>query len=69
MFEKDGDSHHFLIQAKRQGKTRLVARYLNEEGDLGLWVGEIVNDERIDGEWANQGEKGRWDLRRKIAGK
>src|SRR5262249_53960539 len=59
----------YLIDAKLQGKTRLVGRYLNlAEGadiDSTPWVGEIVNDERIDGEWT----EGRWDLRRKIGDK
>ena len=55
----------WLIEAKRQGKSRLVGRYmcLAFNGDSTPWVGEIVNEERIDGEWTN----GRWDLRRKIA--
>jgi hypothetical protein len=57
----------YLIDAKLQGKSRLVGRSLNQgvESDLQSWVGEIVNDERIDGQWTN----GRWDLRRKIADK
>jgi len=57
----------YLIDARLQGKSRLVGRYLNQEADSDSspWVGEIVNGERIDGEWT----EGRWDLRRKIADK
>jgi hypothetical protein len=57
----------YLIDAKPQGKTRLVGRYLSQEsdGDTSPWVGEIVDGERIDGQWT----MGRWDLRRKLADK
>ena len=57
----------YLIEAKLIGKSRLVGRYLNlgVNSDSFPWVGEIVNDERIDGMWT----MGRWDLRRKIARK
>lgn len=55
----------YLIDAKLQAESRLVGRYQNQKinGDSRPWVGKIVNDERIDGEWT----EGRWDLRRKIA--
>jgi hypothetical protein len=54
----------YLIDAKREGKNRLVGRYLNldEETDSTPWVGVIVGDERVDGEWT----EGRWDFRRKL---
>jgi hypothetical protein len=57
----------WLIDARREGKRRLVGRYLylDEPTDSTPWVGVIVDDERIDGEWT----MGRWDLRRKIADK
>jgi hypothetical protein len=55
----------YLIDARREGKRRLVGRYVNlaAESDSSPWVGVVVDDERIDGEWGS----GRWDLRRKIA--
>jgi hypothetical protein len=55
----------YLIDAKRQGESRLVGRYLNLgfDNDSSPWVGQIVDDERIDGQWT----MGRWDLRRKIS--
>jgi len=53
--------------AAEVGKDRLVGRYLNLDtpSDSTPWVGLIVGGERIDGQWA----MGRWDLRRKLAGK
>jgi WD40 repeat protein len=51
-----------VIEAKLQGKSRLVGRYMDLEGIPYPWVGEIVNDERIDGDYG----EGRWDFRRKI---
>jgi hypothetical protein len=55
----------YLIDAKRQGESRLVGRYLNLDYDYEFfpWVGEIVDDGRIDGQWT----MGRWDLRRKLS--
>src|ERR1700732_5026630 len=43
----------YLIDAKLRGKSRLVGRYLNQgdENDSTPWVGRIVDNERIDGEW------------------
>ena len=57
----------YLIDAKREKKDRLVGRYVSvdQPGDSSPWVGQIVNQERIDGEWT----MGRWDLRRKLADK
>jgi hypothetical protein len=56
----------WLIEAKLQGKSRLVGRSIClGDSDSSPWLGEIVNDERIDGQWTS----GRWDLRRKIAHK
>jgi serine/threonine protein kinase len=54
----------FLIDARREGGTRLVGRYINlgDPADSTPWVGLIVDPERIDGQWA----LGRWDLRRKL---
>ncbi len=57
----------YLIDARRAGKNRLVGRYVNTtaDNDSSPWVGVLVNNERIDGIWA----EGRWDLRRKLAGR
>jgi len=55
----------YLIEAVREGKTRLVGRYVNLKSPLrdnSPWVGEIIDDERIDGKWTG----GRWDLRRQL---
>jgi WD40 repeat protein len=54
-----------LIEAKLEGKSRLVGRYVDLAGVSNPWVGQIVSDERIDGQWP----EGRWDFRRKIADK
>ena len=52
----------YLIAARREGATKLVGRYINliQPEDSTPWVGLIVSNERIDGQW----EYGRWDLRR-----
>jgi hypothetical protein len=57
----------YLIDARRAKKDRLVGRYVNLDfaGDSGPWVGQVVDPERIDGQWG----EGRWDLRRKLAEK
>lgn len=54
----------FLIDAKRD-KNRLLGNYqaLNNPFDKGPCVLLIVDDERIDGNWAGAG---RWDFRRKL---
>jgi hypothetical protein len=62
LYKDQGD---YLIDAKRVGKSLLVGRYINLslKADSTPWVGEIVNDERIDGIWTFPG---RWDMRRKL---
>ena len=53
----------YLIEALRDGPTRLVGRYVNlktPRQDNSPWVGFIVGVSRIDGVWS----EGRWDLRR-----
>ena len=52
----------YLIAARREGATKLVGRYINliQPEDSTPWVGLIVSNERIDGQW----RYGRWDLRR-----
>jgi hypothetical protein len=55
----------YLIEAVREGKTRLVGRYINLKNpkrDNSPWVAEVVSDERIDGKWSD----GRWDLQRQL---
>jgi hypothetical protein len=58
---------NYLIDARREKKDRLVGRYVNLElpADSSPWVGQIVDHERIDGQWT----MGRWDLRRKLTDK
>jgi hypothetical protein len=58
------DTGTYLIDARRDGKKRLVGRYVNvnEPSDSSPWIGVIVGDERIDGIWS----EGRWDMRRKV---
>lgn len=55
-------AYAYLVAARRDGRTRLVGRYINllHPEDSTPWVGLIVNNERIDGQWGY----GRWDLRR-----
>jgi hypothetical protein len=64
---KDGSDGEYLIDLRRAGEDKLVGRYmnLNLQSDSSPWVGFAVSPERIDGYWPN----GRWDLRRKLAGK
>jgi hypothetical protein len=54
----------YLIEARHEGKDRLVGRYLNlgYPEDTTPWTAKIVSPERIDGVW----DGGRWDFRRKI---
>ena len=60
------ETSNYLIDARRDGTRRLVGRYVDlRSGEGTPWVGVVVNDERIDGEWT----MGRWDLRRTIADK
>ena len=62
---KDPNGAQFLIDARREWRRRLVGRYQNlgDPNDARPWVGRVVDDERIDGQWG----EGRWDLRRKLA--
>ncbi len=55
----------YLLEAVKDGKDRLVGRWRDvaNADDSGPFVGLIVNDERIDGSWA---EGDRWDFRRKL---
>lgn len=58
----DEGSSGYLIAARREGASKLVGRYINliQPEDSTPWVGLIVSNERIDGQWVY----GRWDLRR-----
>jgi hypothetical protein len=60
-------TNKYLIDARREGKNRLVGRYMNlgMHTDSSPWVGYLIDDQRIDGIWA----QGRWDLRRRLAAK
>ncbi len=53
-----------LIDLKRE-KNRLVGRYqgIDDPSDTGPCVFLVVDEERIDGNWA---DKGRWDFRRRL---
>jgi hypothetical protein len=50
-----------LIEAVREG-DRLIGRFYNHQdlADTSPWIGKIVDNYRIDGEWG----VGRWDFRR-----
>jgi hypothetical protein len=63
-YEEPGGRKH-LIDAMRIDDNTLAGRYADLETpqDSTPWVGRIVNNERIDGQWGN----GRWDLRRTFA--
>lgn len=55
------DNGKYLIEGKKEQEL-LIGKYinLNNENDVGPWVGKIVSKDRIDGRWP----QGRWDFRR-----
>lgn len=55
------DKGKYLVEGKIEN-DQLMGKYmnLNQEKDAGPWVGKIVGNDRIDGQWA----RGRWDFRR-----
>ena len=66
--EKDGkiyilyrdSSDTYLIEAQKEGAT-LFGKYRDQAGsDQGPWVGRLIDQCRIDGQWS----QGRWDFRR-----
>jgi hypothetical protein len=62
LFDWDGGTQRGLIEARPQGRGRLVGRYVNL-GNPSItrpWIGLIVGEERIDGYWT----QGRLDFRR-----
>jgi hypothetical protein len=62
LFDWDSGARKGLIDARREGPQRLVGKYINL-GNPAItrpWIGQIVNDRRIDGRWT----EGRLDFRR-----
>ena len=53
LFDWDGGARKGLIDAQRQGTTRLVGKYINltDPKITRPWIGLIVSNERIDGRW------------------
>jgi hypothetical protein len=62
LFDWDGGARRGLIEARRDGPTKLVGKYINvtDPTITSPWIGSIVSNERIDGRWLN----GRIDFRR-----
>jgi hypothetical protein len=57
----------YLAEVIRTQNNKLIGRWQNigVRGDKGMFVGAVVNGERIDGVWGETGA--RWDFRRKLA--
>jgi hypothetical protein len=62
LFDWNHGARRGLIDARREGATRLVGRYINltDPKITRPWIGLIVSNERIDGRWSG----GRLDFRR-----
>ena len=62
LFDWDNGARRGLIDARRESPTRLVGKYINltDPKITRPWIGLIVDDERIDGQWTG----GRLDFRR-----
>jgi hypothetical protein len=62
LFDWNQGARKGLIDARREGKTRLVGKYINltDPKIIRPWVGLIVGEQRIDGRWP----AGRLDFRR-----
>ena len=62
LFDWDNGARRGLIDAQREGTTRLVGKYINltDPKITRPWVGLIVSNQRIDGLWSG----GRLDFRR-----
>jgi len=62
LFDWDSGARRGLIDAQREGTTRLVGKYINltDPKITRPWIGLIVSDQRIDGQWSG----GRLDFRR-----
>jgi hypothetical protein len=62
LFDWDSGARQGLIDARRDGRQRLVGKYINL-GNSAItrpWIGLVVNNQRIDGRWT----EGRLDFRR-----
>ena len=62
LFRWAGETQRGLIETRRDGRSRLVGRYMNL-GNTSIvrpWVGLIIDHRRIDGYWT----EGRLDFRR-----
>lgn len=62
LFDWDNGARRGLIDAQREGTTRLVGKYINltDPKVTRPWIGLIVSNQRIDGRWTG----GRLDFRR-----
>jgi hypothetical protein len=62
LFDWNHGARKGLIDARREGTTRLVGKYINltDPRITRPWVGLVVSNERIDGQWS----RGRLDFRR-----
>ena len=62
LFDWNDGARKGLIEAQREGTTRLVGKYINltDPKIIRPWVGLIVSNQRIDGRWSG----GRLDFRR-----
>jgi hypothetical protein len=62
LFDWDNGARRGLIDARREGTTRLVGKYINltDPKVTRPWIGLIVSNQRIDGRWTG----GRLDFRR-----
>jgi hypothetical protein len=62
LFDWNNGARKGLIDARREGTTRLVGKYINltDPKIVRPWVGLVVSNQRIDGQWSG----GRLDFRR-----
>jgi hypothetical protein len=62
LFDWNDGARKGLIDAQREGPTRLIGKYINLTNPkiIRPWVGLIVSNQRIDGRWSG----GRLDFRR-----
>ena len=62
LFDWANGARKGLIDARREGTTRLVGKYINltDPKIIRPWVGLVVSNQRIDGRWSG----GRLDFRR-----
>jgi hypothetical protein len=62
LFDWHGGERRGLIEARRETPTRLVGKYINltNPAITRPWIGLIVDERRIDGQWT----QGRLDFRR-----